>query len=164
MSTETSQRQKQADRFIRAANVGTAAMIAYPVIHIALELTVIGYQDGDAIAWPLLTMLAAIVFLICEAFSIFSAFRHRNADEFTQSMWHSGTTFAFFAAILWLFIGGYVEIIFNGVLAGQAYQDAKAAGIDDVDPVDGIDIVAPLATAVIISAFFLGLQLKRFRG
>ena len=164
MSSETSQRQKQVDRFIRAANIGTAAMIAYPVIHIAVEMTLIGYQDNDAIIWPLLASLAAIVFLICEVLAIFSAFRHRNADEFTVAMWHTGTTFAFFAAILWLFIGGYVEIIFDGMAAGQAYQDAKAAGVEDFEPVDGIGIVAEFATVVIISAFFLGLQLKRFRG
>jgi asparagine N-glycosylation enzyme membrane subunit Stt3 len=163
MTSETSQRQKRVDRFIRAANIGTVAMIAYPVIHIALEMTLIGYKDDDPIVWPLLSILAAIVFLICEAYSIFSVFRHRNADEFTMAMWQNGTTFAFFAAILWLFIGGYVETIFDGLAAGRAYENAKAAGID-VEPLDGAGIVAGFATFVIISAFFLGLQLKRFRG
>ena len=163
MTSETSQRQKRVDRFIRAANIGTAAMIAYPVLHIAIQATLVDYQDGDAIVWPLLTSLAAIVFLICEAFSIFSVFRHRNADEFTMAMWHTGTTFAFFAAIAWLFIGGYVEVIFDGIAGVRAYEDAKAAGIE-VEPVGGIGIVAEFATVVIISAFFLGLQLKRFRG
>jgi hypothetical protein len=163
MTSETSQRQKRVDRFIRAANIGTVAMIAYPVIQIALEVNMMGYQEGDGLVLPVLTMLAGVVFLICEAFSIFSTFRHRNADEFTMAMWQNGTTFAFFAAILWLLIGGYVETIFDGIAAGRAYENAKAAGID-LEQVDGIGIVARFATAVIMSAFFLGLQLKRFRG
>lgn len=164
MLNEASQRQKRVDHFIRAANIGTGAMIAYPVIQIAVEVNMMGYQDGDALVLPVLTMLAGLLFMICEAFSIFSAFRHRNADEFTIAMWQNGTTFAFFAAILWLFIGGHVESITNSIPIGLAYEEAKAAGIKGVEPVGGTSIVARFATAVIIGAFFLGLQIKRFRG
>jgi hypothetical protein len=164
MTSETSQRQKRVDRFIRAANIGTGAMIAYPVIRIAMEVYMMGYKKGDALLLPALTLLAGLVFMICEAFSIFSAFRHRNADEFTRAMWQNGTTFAFFAAILWLFIGGHVENITNSFSIGLAYEEAKAAGIKEVEPVDDTSIVARFSPVVIMSAFFLGLQLKRFRG
>jgi hypothetical protein len=163
MTNEISQRQKRADRFIRAANIGTAAMVTYPALQIGLEVTLLDYQDGDALLWPVLVSLVGLVFLICETYAILSVFRNRKADEFTLAMWHTGTTFAFFAAILWLLIGGYVEITFDAIAAGRAYEEAKAAGIE-VEPVDGIGIVARYATAVIVSAFFLGLQIKRFRG
>lgn len=164
MSNETSQRQKRADRFIRAANIGTGAMIAYPVIRIAMEVHMMGYKEGDALLLPALTLLAGLVFIICEAFSIFSVFRHRNADEFTKAMWQNGTTLAFFAAILWLFIGGHVENITSSLSTSFAFEEAKAAGIKEFEPVDSPSIVARYSTVVIISAFFLGLQLKRFRG
>lgn len=87
MTSETSQRQKRADRFIRAANIGTAAMITYPALQIGLEVTLLDYQDGDARLWPVLVSLFGIVFLICETYAIFSVFRNRKADEFTLAMW-----------------------------------------------------------------------------
>ncbi|QFT77846.1 hypothetical protein [Erythrobacter sp. THAF29] len=159
-------RQKIVDKYLRAANIGTAAAVAFPFLHIAMDIVFLDDADSDSLLIPALLLLALIIYLIAETYSIFYVFLRRKTDEFTQAMWHGGTTFAFFAAILWLIIGGYVEIFFEGAAAGEAFQEAKAQGIDpsEIEIANGDDIIRRFATPVILAAFFLGFQIKRFRG
>ncbi len=161
-----SERQKKVDRYMRAANIGTAAAIAFPFINLAMEPVFVGHEEGDSLLVPVLLFIAIFVFLIGETYALFYVFLRRKTDEFTLSMWHSGTTYAFFAAILWLLVGGYIEIYFDGVAAGEAFQAAQAQGLteEEIEQVEGSDIIRRYATHVILAAFFFGLQIKRFRG
>ncbi|MBV7259953.1 hypothetical protein [Erythrobacter crassostreae] len=161
-----SDRQKKVDRYLRAANIGTAAAIAFPFLHIAMGTVFLGYEDGDDLIIPALLFLAAITYLIAETYSIFYVFLRRKTDEFTLAMFHSGTTYAFFAAILWLVLGGYVEIFIDGMVAGEAYEAAKADGVNlnEIEQVESTDIIGRFAASVILAAFFIGFQIKRIRG
>lgn len=169
-------RQKQVDRYLRAANIGTTAMIAYPLIYLSLPLMILDFRDDENLLWPIIWFLFAIAFLAAELFAVFYVFFCRKTDEFTLSMWHSGTTCAFFAAIVWLILGGYIETTFGtevSCVQEQEKTDAMRApdGSLDLDKIDeddlwdiGPDIVSRFATPVILSAFYLGFQIKRFKG
>ena len=184
MTTEASNRQKRTDRFFRAANIGTAAIVAHPILYVSMVLIVGAYEAQGLDLWlgSLLALwfVAVVLALLGEAYSIFYIFFRRNTDEFTQAMWHAGTTFAFFAAILWLMVGGWIENSFDSSAATEAYREAaaiaKANGTevtaDDVAAVSdkrglydqGPDIIRRFATPVILAAFFVGFNIKRFRG
>ena len=184
MTSETAKRQKLVDRYFRAANIGTAAIIAHPFLYF-LMLWLIQEFEAKGVTLLIGILLAfwfvtVVLALLGEAYSIFYVFFRRNTDEFTQAMWHAGTTFAFFAAILWLMVGGWIENSFDSASATEAYREAaaiaKASGAeltaDDVTAVadkrglydQGPDIIRRFATPVILAAFFLGFNIKRLRG
>jgi len=128
--TETSQpskRQRKVDSFLRAANIGTLAVLAGPIVLYFSEPIFLAYKDGDPLLVPALIFLFLIVYILVETYAVFSMFFKRNTDEFTQSMWHSGTTWAFFAAIVWLLLGIWVEAVFLGADASTAYEAHTAA-------------------------------------
>lgn len=175
--TAKSSRQKKVDRYLRATDFGTGAMLLYPFIVFGLPLVVLNTQQSESLVLPFIWLLAAVIFLVLELVTVIYIFFRRKTDEFTEAMWHSGATYAFFAAIVWLLIGGWIETLLTPAGAEVAYYRAEAETLrrfeeardlsvftaEDLMRV-GPDIVRRYATPVIISAFFVGQQVKRFRG
>ncbi|QUL38755.1 hypothetical protein [Erythrobacter sp. JK5] len=168
-ATPVSSRQKAVDRYLRAGNIGTAAAIASPVIYFAMVSILADWKEGDSVLLVLLLFLAIVVYLICEAYSVFHVFFRRKTDEYTLAMWHSGTTFAFFAAMLWLILGPWVEtgvyvyLDFDVFESASARENTSFEGILD-EPATRASVIEQFATPVILAAFFLGFQYKRFKG
>ena len=149
-----SERQKKVDKFLRAATVGTVAIAAFPILHIMmLYLPEEGFSAATLLVF-LAWFLAAIAMLGSLVYSFGYMFLRRATDEFTLAMWHSGTSFAFFAAIAWLLVGDIAESVISGLIVAE--DPARA------DP--GIDIIADWALPVIVAAFFIGFHAKRTRG
>ncbi len=168
-SIQISPRQKKVDRYLRAANIGTVAAIAAPFIYFAIDHVFTGWEEDDALLIPALTLLAILVFLVFEAYAVLAVFARRKTDEFTLAMWHSGTSYAFFAAIIWFIIGPWAELVFDLWFALDPDQLAQASTTDDSDQLTDTSlmeatIIERYATPVIFGAFFLGFQIKRFRG
>ncbi|MEM7688193.1 MAG: hypothetical protein AAF291_04155 [Pseudomonadota bacterium] len=171
--TETSQpskRQRNVDRFMRAANIGSVAVVILPVGLALADMFLMDFNEGDALLMPGLMMLALLIAVLCETYAVFAMFFRRNVDEFTQAVWHSGTTWAFFAAIVWLLLGIWVEAAFLGVdvsSALEAHEAAQAQGLDvgEFDPPKQADsVIERFSVHVILLAFFAGCQIKRLKG
>lgn len=161
-------RQKQVDRYLTVTNLGTAAvLLSFPLF------LPIGGQDTDWIEQldsPMLFLLffGMLAVILTETFAVFFVFLRRKTDEYTLSMWHTGTSFAFFAAMIWLIVAPWIEATFVGI---EVYELASADPELDVEAHDvtkewGFEngVVNTLATPIILSAFFIGMQVKRFKG
>lgn len=176
-------RQKKADRYLIAANLGTAAALAYPLLYLSMILLTQGFVgENDPtigtsdIVLIGLWLLSSFAFVVIQTGAIFYIFFRRRTDELTSAMWSAGTTFAFFAAIVWLLLGGMVENYFEAIFAADAYQESleraeQAAATGDLSKIEtndlwqiGPDVIRRFAVPVILAAFYLGFQLKRFRG
>ena len=157
-STAPSPRQVRTDRFLRAVDIGTIAVLVFPFLFIAAEATFLDDANDDAFLLPLAVALALLVYFVCETYAIFMAFRLRNNDELTQAMWSSGTNFAFFAAIFWLFIAVWIEAIWTAIFLAPVEAGASAAADDSMS------FVNEWASIVVLGAFFAGIQFKRLRG
>lgn len=171
--TETSQpskRQRKVDNFARAANIGTVAVVVGCMVLLWGDTIFEDFEEGDPILIPSLLMLVILVAILCETYAVFAMFFKRNVDEFTQAMWQSGTTWAFFAAIVWLLLGIWVEAFFLGVDVGtafEAHEAAKAQGLDVGEfepPEQDESFIERFSVYVILLAFFTGCQFKRFKG
>lgn len=170
--TEThppSKRQRQVDKFLRAADIGTIAVVAHPFIYVGLE-NGFEYEAGGPILIPSLFIALLFAYIIAETYSVFAMFFRRKTDEFTLSMWHMGTSWAFFAAIVWLLLGVWVEAAFLGAdvsAAFEAHQAAQEQGLDvgEFDPpIQEDSVIDRFSVQVILLAFFAGCQFKRLRG
>ena len=179
MSQETaiSSRQKRVDRYLRATDFGTAAMLLYPAIAFGLPYAILHFQDTQSMVFPVVWFFGALIILFLELATVLYVFFRRKTDEFTLAMWQSGATYAFFAAVLWLLIGGWVEgflVPREAILAFHLAEAESAARFDEMRDLSAItnedlfrtdpQIIERFATPVIIGAFFIGQQVKRFRG
>lgn len=168
-ASHPSKRQRKVDSFVRAAQVGTVAAVV-SAVGIMWSDTLLDFEEGDPILIPGLIMLVILVAILSETYAVFAMFFKRNVDEFTQATWHSGTTWAFFAAIVWLLLGIWVEAFFLGVdvsAALEAHEAAKAQGLDvgEFEPPQQDDsFIDQFTVHVILLAFFAGCQIKRIRG
>ena len=141
-------RQKRVDRFLRAADIGAAALLIYPAI--SIMMAVFGINATTVVVM----MLASTVMWIGLIGAFFYLTTRRKTDEFTHAMWHAGTTTAFFAVIAWLMVGMIIE---SAIAATIVVNDPTRS-----DP--EINTIAAWALPVTIGAFFIGFHIKRFRG
>ncbi len=142
-----SNRQKLADRYLRAADAGTLALIGVFVI------AVLFYgPDGelDAPGW-LLPIIMIVIFTVMGSFAYM--FFRRGTDDFTLGMWHSGVTVAFMAIIAWSLFGMMIESIIENALS----QPSEVTPPED-------RVVSGLTTEIALTAYFIGFHFKRFRG
>lgn len=154
MSSETSQRQKQVDKYLRAALIGTIAIAAMPPLFAAMSALPEDLSGVLPLLGILLLLLAALSSIVALLYSFIFMFRRRATDEYTLAMWHNGTTVAFFAVIAWLLIGDLVQVI---IITTIIAQDPNMA-----DP--ELNVVADWAGWVVGAAFFVGFHFKRLRG
>ncbi|KLI63910.1 hypothetical protein [Aurantiacibacter marinus] len=142
-----SNRQKLADRYLRAADAGTLALIGVFVI-----AALFYGPDGelDVPGW-LLPIIMIVVFTVMGAFAYM--FFRRGTDDFTLGMWHSGVTLAFFAIIAWSLFGLLIESTIEGLLRHPS----------DVRPHEE-RTVSGWTTEIALTAYFIGFHFKRFRG
>lgn len=142
-----SNRQKLADRYLRAADAGTLALVGVFVI-----AALFYGPDGelDTPGW-MLPIIMIVVFTVMGSFAYM--FFRRGTDDFTLGMWHSGVTVAFFAIIAWSLFGFMIESIIEGVMRAPS----------DIRPHEE-RAVSGLTTEIALTAYFIGFHYKRFRG
>jgi len=141
-----SQRQKAVDRYFRAADVGTLALIV--VVAAELYDTVLGPEVfGVALSIGILSIMVAFLW------AMYHLFRHRHSDEFTLALWHTGVTAAFIVLIFWALFGNVIAGLIWGLTGDvTAEQSAEMQFVDFW--------TAPAC----IGAFFAAFQFKRFKG
>ncbi|WP_298466373.1 hypothetical protein [uncultured Erythrobacter sp.] len=141
-----SDRQKAVDSYLRAANVGAVTLVLFSIFD--FYDTVYGPADLDS-ALSIVLLVCVVAFL----WAMVHLFRHRDADEFTLALWHSGVTAAFIALIVWALFGNMITGLYWGLTADvQATESAEMQMVDYW--------TAP----VCIAAFFVAFHIKRFRG
>lgn len=139
-------RQRAVDRYFRAANVGTVALVVFVVVD-SIDTMAGPINFGGAAAFLILFMM--IVFL----WAMYHLFRHRHADEFTLALWHSGVTAAFIMLIFWA--------LFGNVIAGTIWGLTSDVHTEQSPQMQFVDYwTAPIC----IAAFFCAFQYKRFKG
>jgi len=169
-TSPSSNRQRKVDGFLRAVNIGTAMVVAFPLTALAMEQVFPDFEEGDPLLWPATILLFGLFCILAETYAVIACFLKRKTDEFTLSIWHTGTSWAFFAAIVWLLVGHYVETIIAAVEVSNAYQAYEAAlklnpDIGEFVPPEEEDRISGFFSVhVILFAFFLGSQFKRLRG
>lgn len=168
-NAQVSPRQRRVDRYLRAANLGTITVFISYLFYLPFDEPEFGWRENLGDDLLLLMGLGFLLTIICEAFAVFYVFLRRKTDEYTHAMWHSGTTYAFFAAIIWLIAAPWVEAAYTGVLVYEAIEASQATSSEEIsqaadNAVGEESIVLNLAAPVILSAFFIGFQIKRFRG
>lgn len=168
--SQPSTRQRKVDSFLRAANIGTVAVVVSPLTLLWFDSYFTGYEKGDPLLAPAVFLVVMLVCILSETYAVFAMFFKRDVDEFTQAIWQSGTTWAFFAAIVWLLLGIWVEALFlgaEGFSSLEAHEAAQAQGLDvgEFEPPKQEDsFIDRFAVHVILMAFFAGCQFKRIRG
>lgn len=139
-------RQKAVDRYFRAANVGTAALVVIIVVD-SIDTMAGPINFSDAAAFLILLMMVAFLW------AMYHLFRHRHADEFTLALWHSGVTAAFITLIFWA--------LFGNVVAGTIWGLTSDTLAEQSPEMQFVDYwTAPIC----IAAFFAAFQYKRFKG
>ena len=154
MTSETSQRQRQVDKYLRAATIGTIALAAMPPLFVAMLALPEDLSGVIPLLGALLLLVAALLSIAGLLYSFIFMFVRRTTDEYTLAMWHNGTTVAFFAVIAWLLIGDIIQVI---IITTIIAQDPNMA-----DP--ELNVVADWAGWVVGAAFFVGFHFKRLRG
>lgn len=145
--TAVSNRQKLADRYLRAADAGTIALIA------VFGIAALFYgPDGelDAPSW-LVPIIMIVVFTVMGSFAYM--FFRRRTDDFTLGMWHSGATMAFLAIIAWSLFG----LIIEGMIEGAMRNPSEVRPHEE-------RVVSGLTTEIALTAYFVGFHFKRFKG
>ncbi|MEL6529025.1 MAG: hypothetical protein AAFQ27_03635 [Pseudomonadota bacterium] len=139
-------RQKAVDRYLRAADIGAVTLIVFSAFDF-YDTTYGPTEMNTAVALGL--GVAVIAFL----WAMVHLFRHRNADEFTLALWHTGATFAFIALIIWALFGNVVAGVYWGLTAELTATESPEMTFVDY-------WTAPAC----IAAFFVGFNFKRFKG
>jgi len=85
---EVTARQTAADRFARGVNAGLAGSLALAASALAEQVT------GDLPMW---NVAIKVIGLVLISYGLVTAINDRRSDEFTLSLWHSGTTLALVA-------------------------------------------------------------------
>ena len=149
-----SERQKLVDRYLRAALIG-AISTAILILFYAVRPQIPGERPEimELAGWTLVAIVL-IASLIGLTYSFFYMFARRSTDEFTLSMWHTGTTVAFFTGMMWLLVGGMIQTFIT-----KTYPESTLA-----DLLLRFDFVDNWAMLVMLAAFFAGFHFKRIRG
>lgn len=143
-----SSRQVQVDRYLKAAMIGTVAVLFYPLIHAVWAIF------GINMATTILTVLGGVAAMISLVGAFIYLTIRRSTDEYTLSMWHAGTTTAFFSVLAWLLVGSFIE---TAIIAAYVATDPAHNEPD-------IDFIRRFAVPVTLGAFFVGFHVKRLRG
>lgn len=144
----SNKRQKRADHFMFSGHVGTAAFALALVLKF-----VMGRVEGQLFLWGGL-LLVGFIMLCAVMYAIAYMFFRRDTDEFTLSLWHTATTSAFFAGIATLLFGGFLEAFYENIFFDRATYEV----LRQEQTTQG------WALRLMLSAFFIGFQIKRIRG
>ena len=145
-ASTVSARQKKVDRFLRAADLGTIAIIWMVVAEFI-------YGEEQVIEGPTWLFASASIALIAIIVSFVYMFARRRTDEYTLAMWHSGVTVAFFATMFWALFGGIV----TGMVLGYLESHGEPA-------FDGADFIRRWLASILLLSFYAGFHFKRFTG
>ena len=145
-STKVSPRQKKVDRYLRAADIGTIALVAFFVAEML-------HGEESFLDGPGWIVAVGLLALLCIIGSYVYMFARRRTDEYTLAMWHSGVTVAFFFAMGWSLFG----VIVLGFI--QGYYEAHGS-----TTFDAWSVYADWASNILVGSFYLGFHFKRFAG
>ena len=146
MNADTTMRQKLANRYLRAADIGTVSLVYL------IGFSLIYYRDGEIVGDPTWAFLPLLLMLPALMWSVAYMFFRRKTDEFTLAMWHSGVTVAFFVVIAWSIFGIMVESTIEGYLQGDSGTEVSFDIVDNWDSV------------IILLGYYVGFHFKRFTG
>ena len=145
-ATKVSPRQKKVDRYLRAADIGTIAILWMVVLEAIFGEERILEDQG----WMFASVGVAFVLIVV---SFVYMFARRRTDEYTLSMWHSGVTLAFFVTMFFALFGSIVVGMFEGYLESHGQE-----------PIDGAELIQDGLATVMLLAFYAGFHFKRFTG
>lgn len=146
--------QKKVDKYLRAAMIGTVAVVVAPPTYLGLVYLPLDLDPIPTLLLSVPLLLLALFTIIASTYAFIHLFIRRKTDEFTLAMWHAGTTFAFFAVIGWLLIGGLVEAVWEASIM------ANDPELKDPE----FNVIADWASWVVCAAFFVGFHIKRVKG
>lgn len=146
MSVNTTKRQTLANRYLRAADIGTVCLVYL------IGFSLIYYRGDEFVGEPIWPFLPLLVMLPALMWSIAYMFFRRKTDEFTLAMWHSGVTVAFFVVIAWSVFGIMVESTIEGYLQGDSNEEVSFGIVDNWD------------SEIILLGYYAGFHFKRFTG
>lgn len=132
-------KQKRANRFLRASEVGLAMFVATTLV---TETT----TPEDVSFWVRWLVIAGIS--AC-AISLVVMFAYRNTDEYTRSLWNAGTSVSFIGTALLLLFGGFLEQLFYSMFIPERMLDP------------GMALALQYAQGVLILLFLAGVLGKR---